>query len=45
MEDFKLTVPIIADVDISTTTWAAKVAVSRDMLEDFNYERVKELVA
>jgi DNA polymerase-1 len=45
MEDFQLTVPIIADVDISTTTWAAKVPVDRSMLEDFSYEKMEELLA
>lgn len=45
MEDFQFTVPIIADVDVSTTTWAAKVAVDREMLEDFSYDTVEKLIA
>ncbi|MCF6205317.1 MAG: DNA polymerase [Sulfurovum sp.] len=43
MEDFNLSVPIIADVDISTTTWKAKVEVPREMLANLDYNQVLKL--
>jgi DNA polymerase I-like protein with 3'-5' exonuclease and polymerase domains len=44
MEDFQFTVPIIADVEVSDTTWSDKVEVPRELLDGFTYEAFKELV-
>lgn len=45
MEDFQFTVPIIADVEVSNTTWSDKVEVPRELLEHFSYEVMETLMA
>lgn len=45
MEDFQFTVPIVADVEISETTWANKIEIDREHLEGLTYEKYKELAA